>query len=72
MRSTLACEEHYEAGGDWIVETMAPDDLLGQFNSVEAARQFCALQCDRAKDARWGKILIVNSTGHTGNRWRAL
>lgn len=50
-----ACEEHYEAGGDVVVECMSPADLLGQFQSVNDARDFCRLKIDQAKDARWGE-----------------
>jgi hypothetical protein len=49
-----ACEQHYEQGGHWVVETHEPADIL-KLGSVEAARQLANLKTDLAKDARWGE-----------------
>lgn len=49
-----ACEEHYDQGGDVIVETYEPSDVL-ELQTVEAARDVANLHNERARDARWGE-----------------
>jgi len=50
-----AAEEHYNQGGDQIVECFTPDEVLSTFRSVEEAKEHCNILTDRAKDQRWGE-----------------
>jgi hypothetical protein len=49
------CEEHYEDGGDTIVECYDPADILAQFKSVKEAKEFCGLKVEQSLNARWGE-----------------
>lgn len=50
----LDCEKHYEAGGDIIVETFEPAEVL-QFKSVKDAKEFIGLHISKELDTRWGE-----------------
>ena len=47
------CEEHYEDGGDLVVETMEPAQVLA-LGSIKAARQVCGLLVEQATNFREG------------------
>ncbi len=49
------CEKRYEAGGDIIVETFTPAELLMEFGSVAEAMAYCGLKVEQACNARWGE-----------------
>jgi hypothetical protein len=49
------CEQHYEAGGDIVVETFEPDEVLAWFKSVDEARIYCGLKIEQAANSRWGE-----------------
>jgi len=57
------CEQHYNVGGDVVVETMSPDEILLEFfqegldwgQVLAKVRGFCNVHTERAKDARWGE-----------------
>jgi hypothetical protein len=49
------CEQHYDAGGDTIVECFEPKDILEQFKSTNDAKKYCGLKVEQASNARWGE-----------------
>ena len=49
------CEEHYEAGGDTIVECYDPTAILAEFSTLDEVRRFCGFQVEQALNARWGE-----------------
>lgn len=49
------CEEHYEAGGDTIVECMDPQEILEQFKNLKEVKKYCGLQVEQATNHRWGE-----------------
>lgn len=49
------CEEHYEDGGDTVVECMTPQEIMSQFKSIKDARDYCGLKVEQALNARWGE-----------------
>ena len=49
------CEKHYEDGGDTVVETMEPADVLREFKSLKDVIEFCDLHVDQQMNARWGE-----------------
>ena len=49
------CEDHYDAGGDTVVECMSPEEILLEFRSVEEAKEYCGIQVEAALNARWGE-----------------
>ena len=51
----LACEQHYQQGGDAVVECMGPEEVLKHLGSVEDARRYCNLGTENAQNARWGE-----------------
>lgn len=49
------CEQHYEAGGDTVVECMDPKEILAEFKTLNDARSYCGLKVEQALNARWGE-----------------
>lgn len=49
-----ACEQHYDAGGDTVVECFDPDDILAEFETVDDAREYCGIKVEQALNSRWG------------------
>ena len=49
------CEKHYEEGGDTVVETFHPKEILTEFKSIKEVREHCGLQLEAASNARWGE-----------------
>ncbi len=49
------CENHYDAGGDTVVECYEPHQILDEFKSVDDAKEFCGIKVEQALNARWGE-----------------
>ena len=49
------CEEHYEAGGDLIVECYTPVELCKEFKTVKEVKAFIELKVEQELNARWGE-----------------
>jgi len=57
------CEQHYDVGGDIVVECMEPSEILSHFfvegrdwgQVLASVRDFCNAHTDAAKDCRWGE-----------------
>jgi hypothetical protein len=49
------CEEHYEAGGDGIVECWEPGEIVDAFKTLDDVRSMCGLTVEQALNARWGE-----------------
>lgn len=49
------CENHYEEGGDTVVETFHPREILMEFKSIKDVREYCGLRLEAASNARWGE-----------------
>lgn len=49
------CEEHYDAGGDTIIECFSPAEILDEFNTLDDAKEYCGLKVEQALNARWGE-----------------
>jgi len=48
------CEQHYEDGGDTIVECFTPDEVLEEFKTIAEAKAFCGLKVEQATNCRSG------------------
>ena len=57
------CEQHYNVGGDIVVETMSPDEVLLEFTPdtetwgdvLKKVRGFCNCHTEQANNCRWGE-----------------
>ncbi len=49
------CEKHYEDGGDTIVETFTPAEIVREFQSVADAKDYCGFVVEQGTNARWGE-----------------
>jgi hypothetical protein len=49
------CERNYECGGDVVVECHGPEDVLAQFETLDAVREYVGLHNEQAANARWGE-----------------
>lgn len=49
------CEEHYDAGGDTIVECFTPVEILAEFDHIDQVKPYCGLKVEQALNARWGE-----------------
>jgi len=49
------CEKNYERGGDVIVETESPEDILGNYKTMNDVRRAVGLHVEQALNARWGE-----------------
>lgn len=49
------CEEHYDAGGDNIVECFTPEEILESFDHIDEVKPYCGLKVEQALNARWGE-----------------
>jgi hypothetical protein len=49
------CEEHYEAGGDTVVECYEPAEVLEHFATLDDAKRLCGRMVEKALDCRWGE-----------------
>jgi hypothetical protein len=47
--------EHYEAGGDRIVECWEPKDVLEFFKNIQEVQEFFGLVVEQRRNARWGE-----------------
>ena len=48
-------EEHYEAGGDTIVEAMEPAEIVAEFKTLNDAKSYVGLRIEQELNARWGE-----------------
>lgn len=48
------CEDNYDAGGDVVVESFSPEDVLAEFVSVDDAKAYCGIRIEASLNARWG------------------
>ena len=49
------CESHYSEGGDTVVETFHPREILMEFKNIKDVREYCGLRLEAASNARWGE-----------------
>ena len=49
------CERNYENGGDVVVESMSPAEIVDDFDSLDDAKTMCGLVVEQALNARWGE-----------------
>lgn len=49
------CEDHYDNGGDTIVECFSPSEILAEFKSVQDAKAYCGLKVEQELNTRWGE-----------------
>ncbi len=49
------CEEHYENGGDTVVETFCPSEILTEFKTIKDVQEYCGLRVEAATNCRWGE-----------------
>lgn len=49
------CEEHYDCGGDVIVECYEPEQVADEFKHIGEVRNFCGLIVENATNKRWGE-----------------
>jgi hypothetical protein len=47
-------EEHYNAGGDTIVECFSPEEILTEFTTFQQVRDFCGVKVEAELNAREG------------------
>ena len=50
----IFCEEHYNSGGDHIVECFRPSDIIDRFNNVDQVKEFIGLKEEQKKNQAWG------------------
>ncbi len=48
------CEQHYDAGGDVVVECYEPAEIIQTFQSLADVAQVVRVRISRELDARWG------------------
>lgn len=48
------CEEHYEDGGDVIVECYEPAQIVERFQTLADVREMCGMRAEQALNAREG------------------
>ena len=51
----LLCEKHYDGGGDVVVETMEPEDVLQEFKSMKDVKSYCGIWVEQNLNARCGE-----------------
>jgi hypothetical protein len=49
------CEEHYEDGGDTVVETFEPSEVIKEFKTIKDVQEYCGLRVEAATNCRWGE-----------------
>lgn len=49
------CEEHYEHGGDRVVECWDPTFVLEYFTDINEVQEFCGLAVEQELNCRWGE-----------------
>jgi hypothetical protein len=48
-------EQNYSGGGDVIVETYGPEEILDTIKDLNDVREICGLWVEQNLDARWGE-----------------
>jgi hypothetical protein len=49
------CEEHYEHGGDRVVECFEPEFVLEYFENIKEVQEFCGRAVEQELNCRWGE-----------------
>jgi hypothetical protein len=49
------CEEHYQQGGDRVVECWDPKFVLEYFQDINEVQEFCGLALEQELNCRWGE-----------------
>jgi hypothetical protein len=49
------CEEHYEHGGDRVVECWEPKNVLEYFEDIKEVQEFCGMALEQELNCRWGE-----------------
>ena len=49
------CEEHYEHGGDRVVECWDPTNISEFFKDIKHVQRFCGLAVEQELNCRWGE-----------------
>ena len=49
------CEKNYENGGDTVVETFTPPEILDEFKTLEDVHEYCGLQIEKDLNRRLGE-----------------
>jgi hypothetical protein len=49
------CEQNYENGGDIIIESFTPEDIVKEFKSLRDVKDYILLRLERALNSRWGE-----------------
>jgi hypothetical protein len=49
------CEEHYEHGGDRVVECWEPENVLEYFEDIKEVQEFCGMALEQELNCRWGE-----------------
>ena len=48
------CEKHYENGGDTVVETFTPPEILDEFKTLKDVKKYCGLKIEQSLNCRLG------------------
>lgn len=48
------CEQNYDRGGDIVVETLSPDDVLEMFSDLSQVKEHCGIVLEEALNCRLG------------------
>ena len=46
------CNDHYDEGGHWVIETMGRDTIAEMFDSLEDAIDFCHVKEGRCNECQ--------------------
>lgn len=49
------CEQNYTRGGDIVVETMDPPEILNSFQTIQQVKEYVGLKVEQELNARWGE-----------------
>ena len=49
------CEDHYDSGGDTVVECYGPAEILEEFETLAEVRDLCKLRVEQESNCRWGE-----------------
>ena len=49
------CEEHYDAGGDNVVECMEPSEVVDEFSNLDEVKAYIGIKIEQELNCRWGE-----------------
>jgi hypothetical protein len=49
------CEKNYENGGDIVVESFTPPEILDEFKTLKDVKKFCGVKIEHALNFRLGE-----------------